>query len=136
MRTAFDTDVLVRYFVTDDPVQSEVARLELANAEKLLLPITALCEFVWVLGRRYGVPRSDITETLRVLLEVDKAEFDRRAVEAGLDFMDAGGDFADGVIAYQATAQNADILVSFDRRAVKRLKNLGQSARLAGTKAV
>lgn len=133
MRTAFDTNVLIRFFVTDDPAQSEIARLELEGAERLILSITALCEFVWVLGRRYRVPRAEIAEKLRILIEVDKAEFDRGAVEAGLEIMDAGGDFADGVIAFQARDQDAELLVSFDRAAVKRLKTLGQNARLAGT---
>jgi predicted nucleic-acid-binding protein len=45
----------------------------------------------------------------------------RPAVEAGLALMDAGGDFADGIIAYEGSWLGADMFVSFDKTAVKLL---------------
>ena len=44
--------------------------------------------------------------------------------------LDAGGDFADGVIAYEGSWLGAETFVSFDRRAVKLLEAQGKSAQL------
>lgn len=53
----------------------------------------------------------------------------RPAVEAGLAVLDAGGDFADGVIAYEGQWLGAETFVSFDKKAVALLIARGQSAR-------
>ena len=55
------------------------------------------------------------------------------AVEAGLQVLNAGGDFADGVIAYEGEFLGADRLVSFDKKAVSVLQSLGRKAELPGT---
>jgi predicted nucleic-acid-binding protein len=57
-------------------------------------------------------------------------EVDRPAVEAGLAMLDAGGDFADGVIAYEGRWLGAETFVSFDKKAVEMLAAQGVSARL------
>ena len=44
--------------------------------------------------------------------------------------LDAGGDFADGVIAYEGQWLGAETFVSFDRKAVEMLKAQGVAARL------
>ena len=131
MKIAVDANVLLRFLVRDDPGQAEIARCELDRAERLLFPTAALLEVVWVLGRRYGLNKSDIASRLRALTEVENAEFDRPAIEAGLSVLEAGGDFADGVIARQARDLGADVLVTFDRKAVAHLTALGMATRLA-----
>jgi predicted nucleic-acid-binding protein len=54
----------------------------------------------------------------------------RPAAEAGLAQLEAGGDFADGAIAFEGSWLGAEMFVSFDKQAVKLLKAQGQSARL------
>jgi predicted nucleic-acid-binding protein len=54
----------------------------------------------------------------------------RPAVEAGLAVLDAGGDFADGVIAYEGDWLGAEEFVSFDSKAVSVLKSQSTRARL------
>lgn len=49
----------------------------------------------------------------------------RPAAEAGLALLAAGGDFADGILAFSGARLGAEVFVSFDRRAVKRLAALG-----------
>lgn len=133
MKITVDTNVLLRFLVRDDPDQSEVARQELERADRLVFPIGTLLEAAWVLHRRYRLDKGEISARLRGLIAVDKADLDRPAVEAGLAMMALGGDFADGVIAYQGRVQRADVFVSFDRKAVRLLVESGQPARLAGT---
>jgi predicted nucleic-acid-binding protein len=52
------------------------------------------------------------------------------AVEAGMAMLNVGGDFVDGVIAYEGNWLGADTFVSFDKRAVKLLETQAKSARL------
>jgi len=51
-------------------------------------------------------------------------------VEAGLVVRAAGGDFADGVIAYEGKWLGAETFVSFDKKAVEMLSSAGVSARV------
>jgi predicted nucleic-acid-binding protein len=51
-------------------------------------------------------------------------------VDAGLISLDAGGDFADGVIAYEGKWLGGETFVSFDKEAVKLVAAQGSSARL------
>jgi predicted nucleic-acid-binding protein len=129
MRITADTNVLVRAFLEDHPEQSKVAQAALSKAEIIALTIATLCEFVWVL-RTYKIEPSDIAATIRNLIDGANAVVNRPAAEAGLALLDAGGDFADGVIAYEGRWLGADIFVSFDKKAVKLLESRGGSARL------
>lgn len=54
----------------------------------------------------------------------------RPAVEAGLEMLEAGGDFADGVIAHEGAWLGGETVVSFDKQAVELLVRQGQPARL------
>jgi predicted nucleic-acid-binding protein len=54
----------------------------------------------------------------------------RPAVEMGLAVLGAGGDFADGVIAYDGAWLGGEAFVSFDKKAVALLAEQGQPTRL------
>jgi predicted nucleic-acid-binding protein len=129
MRITADTNVLVRAFLEDHPEQSKVAQAALSKAEIIALTIATLCEFVWVL-RTYKIEPTDIAATIRNLIDGESVVVNRPAAEAGLALLDAGGDFADGVIAYEGRWLGADIFVSFDKKAVKLMESRGDSARL------
>lgn len=130
MKIAVDTNVLVRAVAQDDPEQAKIATKLLSNAEMIAVAIPCLCEFVWVLRGVYGFEVSDVAEAIRALLAAENVEANRPAVEAGLAMLDAGGDFADGVIAYEGRWLGGETFVSFDKKAVERLKDQGQTARL------
>jgi predicted nucleic-acid-binding protein len=125
-----DTNVLVRAITGDDAVQSKTARAALEKAEMVAIPTLALCELVWVLSQGYKHSLIDIAEAIRRLINVANAVVDRPATEAGLAMLDAGGDFADGVIAYEGNWLGADTFASFDQRAVRLLSSQGESAHL------
>jgi predicted nucleic-acid-binding protein len=131
MKITADTNVLVRAFLEDDPEQSKPAQAALRKAEIVALPLPALCELVWVF-RSYKIPTGDIATTIRDLINGANIAVNRQAAEAGLAMLDAGGDFADGVIAYEGHWLGADTFVSFDKRAVRLLEAQGKSARLLG----
>lgn len=130
MKMTADTNVLVRAMTGDDKRQSKVAQVALASAEIVTLATPALCELVWVLSQGYKIPLADIGEAVRRLIDSDNVAVNRPAVEAGLAMLETGGDFADGVIAYEGRWLGADTFVSFDKAAVKRLEAQGEAAKL------
>ena len=130
MKVAVDTTVLVRAVVRDDPAQARIAAKVLTNATLIAVALASLCEFVWVLLRFYDFHPSDAVSAIRALVAADNVEVNRPAVEAGLVMLEAGGDFADGVIAYEGRWLGAETFVSFDMKAIALLTAQGQSARL------
>ena len=130
MKVVVDTNVLVRAVVRDDPAQAGVAATVLTDAELIAVALPCLCEFVWVLLRVYGFQQADAASAIRALLAAANVEANRPAVEAGLLVLDAGGDFADGIIAYEGNWLGGETFVSFDKKAVALLTAQGQSTRL------
>jgi predicted nucleic-acid-binding protein len=130
LKITADTNVLVRAITGDDLQQSEIAQAVLANASVVALPLPVLCELVWVLSQGYKIPAIEIGEAIRHLINSVNVSANRPAVEAGLVLLDLGGDFADGVIAYEGSWLGGETFVSFDRKAVKLIEAQGESARL------
>jgi predicted nucleic-acid-binding protein len=130
MTITLDTNVLVRDVVRDDPEQAEIATRWMADAEWIAITLPTLCEFVWVLRSAYRFPSIEIARAIRILQAVAKVKMNRPAVELGLMTLEAGGDFADGAIAYEGEWLGGDEFVSFDRKAVALLIQQGRSARL------
>jgi predicted nucleic-acid-binding protein len=130
VRIAVDTNVLLRDALHDDPRQTPVASKTLQSAELVVVPAPVLCEFVWVMRRLYKRSTAEIAHSIRLLMSGDNVELDRPAIEAGLEVLEAGGDFADGVIAYEGRWLGAEEFVSFDKKAVPLLKAQGKRARL------
>ena len=71
-----------------------------------------------------------IVTAIRALLDTDNVVVNRPAAEAGLWLLEAGGDFADGIIAYEGDWLGGEIFVSFDKQAVKLLTEQGRAAQL------
>ena len=130
MKVVVDTNVLIRAVVRDDPAQSRVAAKVLTDAELIAVALPCLCEFAWVLRKVYGFSSLDAATAIRALLAAANVEMNRPAAEAGLSVLDAGGDFADGAIAYEGNWLGGETFVSFDKQAVTLLAAQGQAARL------
>ena len=130
MKVTAGTNVLVRAITGDDARQSAIAQAELANAALVAIPLPALCELVWVLSRGYRIQSPDIATAIRRLIDAATVSVNRPAVEAGLAVLEAGGDFADGVIAYEGNWLGAESFVSFDAKAVRLLAAQGLEVRL------
>jgi predicted nucleic-acid-binding protein len=129
-RITADTNIRVRAITDDDPVQSPLAKASLAEAERVAITVPTLCELVWVLTRAYRLPRAEVSDIIRKLAAAANVATDNSAVAAGLALMDAGGDFADGVIAFGGRWLGAETFVSFDAEAVRLLTAQGVPAKL------
>ena len=130
MRITADTNILVRAVVADDKKQAQAAAKLLKEAELIAVTLPCLCEFVWVLRRVYQFEQENISNALEALLSADNVAVNRAAVDAGLSVLKAGGDFADGLIAYEGEWLGGDTFVSFDKRAVSLLSHQGKHALL------
>lgn len=130
MKVTADTNVLVRAVVRDDEHQACAAEKVLREAAIIAVALPSLCEFVWVLRRVYALDPADIAAAIRALLDTANLVVNRPAAEAGLAMLEAGGDFADGVITHEGAWLGGETFVSFDRRAVALLLEQGESAAL------
>jgi predicted nucleic-acid-binding protein len=130
VRISVDTNVLARAILQDDPAQSRTARKQLKEATLIAVSLPCLCELVWILRQGAKVSKEDTAAVLRALSETENVVMNRAAVESGLALLEAGGDFADGILAHEGAWLGGETFVSFDKQAVALLEKQGQSARL------
>ena len=129
MNVTVATNILVRAVMRDHQSQAKAAAKLLRDASVIAVTLPCLCEFVWVLRRVYHVGTDDICSAIRRLLDASNVQADRPAVAAGLALLEAGGDFADGIIAHEGAWLGGTTFVSFDKQAVALLAAQGQSAK-------
>ena len=120
-----DTNVLVRLFVDDDPVQVRQAREFVAGRcspeNPAFVDRVALCEMVWVLSAGYGFGRAEIAGVIQKLLgSLDTVLEDADAVRAALQaFQTRNIDFADTLICEVNRMRGCETTATFDRKAAK-----------------
>jgi predicted nucleic-acid-binding protein len=118
-----DTNVIVRYVVRDDPEQTAQADavFQLLTARRPgFVATVVLAELWWVLGRHYRYDRGLLCDFVRQLLASDELRVqDVRAAQAALAAADGGADFADALIAQAGVIAGCELVVTFDRRAVR-----------------
>jgi predicted nucleic-acid-binding protein len=130
VKVTLDTNVLVRLATRDDPVQAAQAQQLLQQATLIAVPTPALCELVWVLLRGYRYTPVQVAHAVRTLLQVRHVVCHTPAVLAGLALLEAGGDFADGAIAFEGELLGGTEFVTFDRQAAGLLQASQRSVRL------
>ena len=120
-----DTNILVRYVMQDDPIQSATAtawieeRLTLENPG--FISVVAMAETVWVLARTYGVADQDIAATIERLLQADVLviENEQQVFAATVVLKENRGSFADALIAAPGVKAGCSSTLTFDRRALR-----------------
>ncbi len=129
MRVTADTNILVQAVVRDDKRQAEAAASLLWEAELIAVPLPCRCEFVWCCVGSMASASPTSRRATR-LLEAGNVAIDRPAVDAGLAMFEAGGDFADRLIAHGGRWLGVEVFVSFDRKAVALIAGQGEQTRL------
>ncbi len=116
-----DTNVLVRYLVRDDPVQSrnatDLIEHRLTVDKSGFISVVAMVEAAWVLGHAYGVVDADIAATIQCVLQADVfvVEAEPRVFAAMTALKDGQAAFADALIAALGTRAGCAHTVAFDR---------------------
>ena len=120
----FDTKVLVRHIMQDQPKQAaEATKLVegLSAKNPGFITILSIVEGVWVLSSSYDLGREQVMQALDVILRakqlvVDQAEHVARALRA---FGSGIADFADCLIERSAVAAGCTQTMAFDIAAAK-----------------
>ena len=117
-----DTNILVRYFVQDEPSQLQQA-LQLFDqttraGEVFLVNDIVLCELVWVMETRYKYSKGELLALLESLLQSRLFAYENRLVveQAFSDFRDTRADFSDCLINHRNQALNCTETYTFDRK--------------------
>ena len=119
-----DTNVLVRYFVRDDPHQTQAADelLDALSSEKPgWICLIVLVELVWALRFPYRIERAKIVGTIEALLRARDVVLEQEAtVRQALSlFRKSNADFADCLISLSARAAGCSETVTFDKIAAR-----------------
>ncbi len=124
-----DSNVLVRFFVNDDPRQSTLAKRfmdERTVDDPAFISVVVLVELVWALEQIYDYERTQIHLALSVLLGSGNIAIEREDVtkEAIGHAGAANADIADCIIAALARVADARATVTFDREAARRIPGM------------
>jgi predicted nucleic-acid-binding protein len=122
--TGLDTNVIVRYLVQDDPVQSAAATrlFDTFTADaRGFVSIVVLLELVWVLQSCYSVQRQQIERIIESLLRsgellVESSDLIWQSLRT---FSRTTADFADCLIERSCHAAGCRQTMTFDRNAAK-----------------
>ena len=122
--TGIDTNVLVRYIVQDDPVQSDLATVfidQLTDSDPGLIELIVLIELTWVLTSAYRCAKSDVVRVLEQVLitncfDIEQSDIAWKALRL---YKDGAADFSDYCIANINQSRGASHTVTFDRKAAK-----------------
>lgn len=119
--TGLDTNVLLRAFLQDDPIQSPIAaRLieELTPQRPGFITQAVLVEFYWVMRRSLRLPVPVCLEAIYRLLTLPSIEFDdSEGVVRALELAQDGADFPDALIHTSFEQFQVTRGATFDRRA-------------------
>lgn len=118
-----DTNVLVRYFAQDDPVQSpravELIEHRLSEENPGFISIVAMVQTAWVLERSYGLSDQELAAIIERLLQapVLVIESEAQVFTAMTALKEGRGDFADALLGELGLAAGCSVTFTFDRKA-------------------
>jgi len=118
-----DTNVLVRYFAQDDPVQSgkatDLIERRLSERDPGFISVVAMVETVWVLQRAYSLDHLMVAATIERTLQADAlvVEHEQEVFTAMVALKAGQGSFADALISALDAKAGCITTVTFDQKA-------------------
>lgn len=119
-----DTNILVRYFAQDEPVQSriatEIVEQRLTEQNPGFISTVVMAETVWVLDRAYRLADATIATVIERMLQTDVfvVESEQQVFSAMIAFRRGLGSFADALIAALAAKAGCSVTLTFDQKAL------------------
>jgi predicted nucleic-acid-binding protein len=117
---ALDTNILLRYWVDDNPAQHRAATAlinqQCSAVRPAFVSLVVLAEFAWVLQRMHRVGRDGLAEALLAMLDNAHLQVERKALVENVvqSFLLGRADFADYLIAAIGQAHGAEPTHTFD----------------------
>ena len=117
-----DTNILVRYLVKDDPIQTPVAInlvRSLSVEEPGFLSLVVVSELIWVLRITYRYRNNEIANVVEALLQSREliVEQEELVADALRGFVTGSADFADYLIERAGHLAGCNHTFTFDKRA-------------------
>lgn len=118
---ALDTNVIIRFLVSDDAAQAEAARVLMEGLtfdNQGFICREVIIEVVWVLERSYRFTRTQIADVLIELIATDSlvVEAADDVARAAFTYRQGGVGFSDLMILSSSKRSGAVPLYSFDRK--------------------
>ena len=120
-----DTNVLIRYLIQDDPVQSakatEIIERRLTPRNPGFVSVVAMVEIVWVLDRAYSLTAKEISTVVERLLQVEvlAIENEQEVFTAMVALKQGRGSFSDALIAELGVRAGCARTLTFDKKALR-----------------
>ena len=122
---ALDTNILVRFLVSDDERQSKaVYRLfRRAESEKTVffVPLLVILETIWVLEAVYQISRADILDAINDILFLHILKFEAQSVLKRflIEAQEKNTDLAGVLIYCSAKLAGCETVLSFDKKSAR-----------------
>jgi predicted nucleic-acid-binding protein len=120
-----DTNILVRYFTEDDPVQSRRAKdcieSRLTEDHPGFVSLVTIVELVWVLGGAYGMIDGAIATVVERMLQATTLvlQSEQQVFEAMIALKTSKGEFADALIGALASHAGCGSTLTLDKKAAR-----------------
>jgi predicted nucleic-acid-binding protein len=109
---SIDTNILARFLVRDDPVQTGI--VDTVMGSEVLLTATVLLETAWLLASRYRQSRSGVAKALTEVIRMNNVTvIDEARLLWAIGRMENGADFAD--MLHLIESRDAGLFTTFDR---------------------
>jgi predicted nucleic-acid-binding protein len=120
-----DTNILVRYLVQDDPIQSakasDLIERRLTEENPGFVSTVAMVEIAWVLDRAYGLGNDEIAAAIERTLQVEVlvVENEQEVFTAMIALKRGKGSFADAIILALGAKAGCSYTLTFDQKACR-----------------
>ncbi len=120
-----DTNILVRFLIGDDKVQTKIVYKIFNNAEllktELFVPLLVVLELIWVLESVYEISRKDIIDSIDDLLLMPILQFEHQSIlqQFVKNTYSNNYDLSDLLISHTAQSQGCEVVLTFDKKASK-----------------
>jgi predicted nucleic-acid-binding protein len=120
-----DTNILVRYLVQDDPIQSakatDIIERRLTEQTPGFVSTVAMVEIAWVLDRAYGLGNDEIAAAIERTLQIDVlvVENEQEIFTAMIALKQGKGSFADAIILALGARAGCSYTLTFDQKACR-----------------
>ena len=121
--TGLDTNVLVRYFAQDDPIQSrkatEIIERRFTEQDPGFISLVTMVETVWVLSGVYTLSDQEIVTVVEQMLQADTLviQNEQEVFTAAMALKTGRGSFADALIGALGKWAGCISTLTFDKKA-------------------
>ena len=112
-----DTNLIIRFFLNDNPPQAEaVQKILESEHEELVLTDVSLAEIIWVLTSYYKLPKSEVVNKLLDLLTLEAIRANKQVLYKALFlYKSLNIDFIDAYLGAFAENEGIKSIYSYDK---------------------